>query len=77
MSSTGSTQGERQEMHTEFWSVSLKERDNLKDLIGEMIEPETEGQDSGGFWCTSETSYSGCGICGFSQSLQRSVETER
>ena len=49
MSSTGSTQGERQEMDTEFWSGSLKERDNLKDLGGEMTEHETEGQDSGGF----------------------------
>jgi len=49
MSSTGSTQGERQEMLTEFWSDSLKERDNLKDLGGEMVEPETEGQDNGGF----------------------------
>jgi len=36
-------------MHTEFWSYSLKERDNLEDLFGEMIEPETEGQDSAGF----------------------------
>jgi hypothetical protein len=33
----------------EFWSGSLKEKDNLKDLGGEMIEPQTEGQDSGEF----------------------------
>ena len=64
-------------MHTEFWSDNLKERDNLKDLGGEIIEPETEGQDNGGFCCTSETSNSSRGICGFSQSLQRSVETQR
>jgi hypothetical protein len=36
-------------MHTEFWSESPKERDNLKDLGGEMIEPNTEGQGSAGF----------------------------
>ena len=76
MSSTGRTQGERQEMHTEFWSGSLKERGYLKDLGGEMTEFETEGQDSGGFCCTSETSYSGRRICGFSQSLQGSIETQ-
>ena len=41
-----------------------------------MIEPETEGQDIAGFWCTPETSYSGRGVCGFSQFLQGSVETQ-
>ena len=67
---------DRQEMLTEFWSDSLKERDNLKDVGGEMIEPETVVQDSAGFWYTPETSYSGRGVCGFSQYLQGSVETQ-
>jgi hypothetical protein len=48
MSSAGSPQGDQQ-IHTEIWSESLKERDNLTDLGGRMIEPYTEGQGSSGF----------------------------
>lgn len=74
MSGTFSTQGETRNAYRILVGQLEGKRQTERPRWGS--EPETEVEDRGGFRCTSETSYSGRGVCSFSQSLQGSVETQ-